>query len=93
IGRELALGAPMLVAENPTRGLDVAAAAYVHGELERLAAEGVAIVLISTDLDEVLGLAERVVVMSRGHVMDVPADERTRAGVGALMLSGGGEVA
>lgn len=93
IGRELALGAPMLVAENPTRGLDVAAAAYVHGELERLAAEGVAIVLISTDLDEVLGLAERVVVMSRGHVIDVPADERTRAGVGALMLSGGGEVA
>ena len=92
IGRELALRAPMLVAENPTRGLDVAAAAYVHGELQRLAAEGVAIVLISTDLDEVLGLAGRVVVMSRGHVIDVPADARTRAEVGALMLSGGGEV-
>jgi len=93
IGRELALGAPMLVAENPTRGLDIAAASYVHGELDRLAGEGVAIVLISTDLDEVLGLAGRVVVMSRGHVIQVPDHERTREGVGALMLSGGGEVA
>ena len=91
IGRELALGAPMLVAENPTRGLDVAAAAYVHGELTRLASEGLAIVLISTDLDEVLGLADRVVVMTRGRAVDVPESERSREGVGALMLSGGAE--
>ncbi|MBO22536.1 MAG: heme ABC transporter ATP-binding protein [Rhodospirillaceae bacterium] len=91
IGRELALGAPMLVAENPTRGLDVAAAAYVHGELTRLASEGLAIVLISTDLDEVLGLADRVVVMTRGRAIDVPGSERSREDVGALMLSGGDE--
>ena len=81
----------MLVAENPTRGLDVAAAAYVHGELTRLASEGLAIVLISTDLDEVLGLADRVVVMTRGRAIDVPGSERSREGVGALMLSGGDE--
>lgn len=93
IGRELALGAPMLVAENPTRGLDVAAAAYVHGELERLASEGVAIVLISTDLDEVLGLSGRVVVLSRGHLTPVPAPECSREGIGAMMLAGGGESA
>jgi len=88
IGRELALGAQMLVAENPTRGLDVAAAAYVHGELVRLAADGLAIVLVSTDLDEILGLSDRVVVMTRGRLIGVPGNERTREGVGALMLAG-----
>tara|TARA_B100000427_G_C15381653_1_gene539198 strand:- start:158 stop:700 length:543 start_codon:yes stop_codon:yes gene_type:complete len=91
IGRELALNAPMLVAENPTRGLDVAAAAYVHGELLKLAAEGVAIVLISTDLDEVLGLADSVSVMTKGRIVEVSEAQKTREGVGALML-GGGEV-
>lgn len=91
IGRELALGAPMLVAENPTRGLDVAAAAYVHAELKRLASEGLAIVLISTDLDEVLGLSDRVVVMTRGRVVAVADEDRSREGVGALMLAGGSD--
>ncbi len=89
IGRELALNAPMLVAENPTRGLDVAAAAYVHGELLKLAAEGVAIVLISTDLDEVLGLADSVSVMTKGRIVEVSEAQKTREGVGALMLGGG----
>jgi simple sugar transport system ATP-binding protein len=79
----------MLVAENPTRGLDVAAAAYVHSELVRLASEGLAIVLVSTDLDEVLGLSDRVAVMTRGHLIDVPEADRSREGVGALMLAGG----
>lgn len=87
IGRELALGAPMLVAENPTRGLDVSAAAFVHDELRRLASEGLAVVLIATDLDEVLGLSDRMFVMTRGRCHPVSAAARSREGVGALMLS------
>jgi simple sugar transport system ATP-binding protein len=88
VARELGRGARLLVAENPTRGLDVAATGFVHGELRRLRAEGrVGTVLISTDLDEVLALADRILVMVRGRLVEVPEDERSRAGVGALMLS------
>ena len=79
----------MLVAENPTRGLDVAATSYVQGELLKLACEGVAIVLVSTDLDEVLRLAGRVSVMTKGRVVEVSEAQKTREGVGALMLGGG----
>ncbi len=89
IGRELALKAPMLVAENPTRGLDVAATSYVQGELLKLASEGVAIVLISTDLNEVLRLADSVSVMTKGRMVEVSGAQKTREGVGALMLGGG----
>ena len=89
IGRELALKAPMLVAENPTRGLDVAATSYVQGELLKLASEGVAIVLISTDLNEVLRLSDSVSVMTKGRMVDVSGAQKTRDGVGALMLGGG----
>lgn len=91
VGRELAVATDLLVAENPTRGLDVAATAFVHGELRRLterAGEGPGVVLVSTDLDEVLALADRVFAMSRGRLRPVPEERRTREGVGALMLAG-----
>ena len=50
------------------------------------AGEGPAVVLISTDLDEVEALADRLFVMSRGRLVPVPDDERTREGIGRLML-------
>ena len=88
IARELEAGHDLLVAENPTRGLDLAASAFVHGELARLRQSGgIGIVLLSTDLDEVLTLADRIFVMVRGRLLEVPAAERTRSGVGELMLS------
>jgi simple sugar transport system ATP-binding protein len=95
VGRELLVATDLLVAENPTRGLDVAAAAFVHAELRRLTslAEGPGVVLVSSDLDEVLALSDRVLVISRGRLMPVPDDARTRAGVGALMLGGSGGAA
>ena len=86
VGRELTMAHDLLVADNPTRGLDVAAAAFVHDELRRLASEGVAVALISTDLDEVLALSDRVFAMAGGRLIAVPDDARTREGVGALML-------
>ena len=91
VGRELEAGSPLLVAENPTRGLDVSATAFVHGELRRLRAEGATgVALLSTDLDEVLTLSDRVLVMVRGRLLEVPDAARTRLGVGALMLSATG---
>lgn len=90
IARELAAGHDLLVAENPTRGLDVAASAFVHSELARLRDGGDSgTVLLSTDLDEVLALADRIFVMVRGRLLEVPGPQRTRSGVGALMLSAG----
>ena len=90
VARELERGSDLLVAENPTRGLDVAAEEYVHGRLrglrDRTPAPGV--VLISTDLDEVLALSDRLFVMVRGRLLEVPEGERTREGVGERMLAG-----
>jgi general nucleoside transport system ATP-binding protein len=87
VGRELDREPDLLIVENPTRGLDVGAALRVH-ELLREARPGRAMVLISTDLDEVLALSDRILVMVRGRLLPVPDDQRTRAGVGARMLTG-----
>ena len=76
----------MLVAENPTRGLDIRAAAAVHARLRRTSGEGTAVVVYSQDLDEVLALATRVVVIHRGRLRSVPMD---RAVVGRAMLGVG----
>lgn len=89
VGRELALGSTLLVAENPTRGLDIGAASFVHEEVQRLASDGVAVVLISTDLDEVLALSSTVYAISRGVLNLVPEEDRSREGVGGHMLRTG----
>lgn len=88
IAREAGVARDLLVAENPTRGLDVRAAAFVRSELRRLVAAHGAVLLISTDLDEVLELSTRLLVLTRGRLLTVSADDRTREGVGALMLAG-----
>lgn len=93
VGREFGVAADLLVAENPTRGLDVTATVFVRAELlrhARMGASAPGIVLISSDLDEVLELSDRVLVMVRGTLRPVPAGRRTRRGVGAMMLSAGG---
>ena len=88
VGRELALGSSLLVAENPTRGLDIASTRFVFEELRRLAEDGVAIILISTDLDEVLALSTDVWAIARGRLVHVPPEERSLSGIGARMLGG-----
>lgn len=72
-----------IVAENPTRGLDVRAAADVHARLRAARASGTAVVMYSSDLDEVLSLADRVLVARAGMLQEVPCD---RAQVGRAML-------
>ena len=65
----------MLVAAAPTRGLDVGAIETVHGYLREAADEGVGVLLISEDLDEILTLADRIAVMYEGAIVG----ERRRA--------------
>jgi rhamnose transport system ATP-binding protein len=65
----LAVEPRVLIADEPTRGIDVAAKQQIHGLIADLAAGGMAVVLISSEIDEVLGLAHRVLVMRRGRVV------------------------
>jgi len=90
VGREMGNATDLLVVENPTRGLDVASTAFVHRLLQErvAAADAPGVLLISTDLDEVLALSHRVFAMVRGKLIDVGADGRTREAVGLAMLSG-----
>ena len=88
VARELARQPRVVVAENPTRGLDLRAAAAIHTRLRAAAAAGAAVLVYSSDLDEVLALAARVLVASRGTLIEPPPGA-TRAQVGELMVTGG----
>jgi rhamnose transport system ATP-binding protein len=68
----------VLLADEPTRGVDVGAKRQIHELIARLAREGMAVLLISSELEEVLGLAHRVVVMRRGRIVaEYPSEEAT----------------
>lgn len=93
VARELGRATDLLVAESPTRGLDVKSAHAVRRRLVELARQGEprpAVVLISPDLDEILELADRIVVLVRGRVVPVRSAERSAAAIGELMLASGG---
>jgi simple sugar transport system ATP-binding protein len=75
----------VLVAENPTRGLDVKATAEIHARLREAANRGVAVLFHSSDLDEVTELADRVLVVRDGRVIELPRGA-TRQEIGARML-------
>ena len=83
LARELGNQPAVLVAENPTRGLDVRASADVHERIRQAAADGTAVIVHSSDLDEVVSLAHRVLVVHAGLVHEVPRDP---GAVGRSML-------
>ncbi len=83
LGRELAGEPPAVVAESPTRGLDVRAAADVLDRLRAAALRGAAVVVYSSDIDELLAVASRIVVVHAGRVREAPP---TREAIGAAML-------
>jgi rhamnose transport system ATP-binding protein len=69
LAKWLARKPTLLIVDEPTRGIDVGTKAEVHRLLSELAAEGVAVLMISSELPEVLGMADRVVVLFEGRVM------------------------
>ncbi|HEX5499054.1 MAG TPA: ATP-binding cassette domain-containing protein, partial [Thermomicrobiales bacterium] len=75
IAKWLALRPKVLILDEPTRGIDIGAKAEVHHLMSQLAQQGVAILMISSELPEVLGMSDRVLVMSQGRI----AGELTRA--------------
>jgi general nucleoside transport system ATP-binding protein len=94
LGRVLELAPRLLLADQPTRGLDVGAVAFVHARLLDARKRGAAIVLISEDLDELLRLSDRVAVMHRGELSPtMPTSGVTVRELGLLMTGQAGHAA
>lgn len=92
IARALEFGCGVVVAADPTRGLDIGATRFVHSQLKNAAQKGAAVLLISTDLDEVLALSNRVLVLYEGRLFpnqDGLSQPVSRDEIGRLM---GGKV-
>jgi simple sugar transport system ATP-binding protein len=87
VARELDSRPRVLVAVNPTRGLDVGSARFVAQQLLALRSQGAGVLLISTELDEILSLADRVVALVEGRIVPVPRGAN-RGALGAILLSG-----
>ncbi len=86
LARELAGDPPAVVAVNPTRGLDLGATAAVLDRLVAARARGAAVLLIHSDLDELLRVSDRVLVMEGGRLVDSGWPACDRAAIGRLML-------
>jgi general nucleoside transport system ATP-binding protein len=90
LGRELSKEHKLLIAHNPTRGLDVGAAEYVHKQIFKQRDSGVGVLLLSLDLDEILLVSDRIAVIYAGRIMGV--FDRTTADVDRIgPLMGGYE--
>jgi len=86
LAREITRKPKALVAAYPIRGLDIGASEYVHSQLIQAREEGMAVLLISEELDELLDLCDRIAVMYEGKVLDVlPREECTKQELGLLM--------
>jgi simple sugar transport system ATP-binding protein len=88
LGRELMRKPAVLVAEQPTRGLDVGAIEYVHQQLLAERARGAAILLISAELEEIMQLSDRIAVIYGGQLMGVLDSGQARLEVLGLMMAG-----
>jgi simple sugar transport system ATP-binding protein len=86
LAREIAHDPKILLAAQPTRGVDVGAAEFIHEKFLELRAKGGAVLLISEDLEELFALCDRIAVMYRGRIMaDLPVEAATVERVGLLM--------
>jgi rhamnose transport system ATP-binding protein len=90
LGKWLARSPSLLIIDEPTRGIDVATKAEVHRIIDELAAEGMAVLMISSELPEVLGVADRILVLHEGRLTgeftraDATEDKIMRAATGQV---------
>jgi simple sugar transport system ATP-binding protein len=86
VAREFSRPIRLLIASQPTRGLDVGSIEYIHRRIIEKRDEGAAVLLVSPELDEVMSLADRILVMYEGRIVDiVPADQPTKEELGLMM--------
>ena len=86
VAREFSRPIKLLIAAQPTRGIDVGSIEFIHNQIVSKRDEGVAVLLVSAELDEIMALSDRIAVMYKGEIIDiVPREEATREGIGLLM--------
>jgi general nucleoside transport system ATP-binding protein len=86
VAREFSRPIKLLIAAQPTRGLDVGSIEYIHGQIVKKRDEGCAVLLVSPELDEIMSLSDRIAVMFGGKILAiVPAKEATKESLGLLM--------
>lgn len=89
VAREIAQETPFLIAAEPTRGVDVGAMEIIHGELLKRRSQRTGILLVSSELTEILKLADRIVVMYEGCIVgELPAETATEQQISLLMAGG-----
>ena len=92
IARELSGDPPVILVAQPTRGLDVGSIEFIHRRIVELRDRGSAVLLVSAELDEVLGLADRIGVLYRGRIVgEFERVQATREALGLLMATGTAE--
>ncbi|MGE5222024.1 MAG: ABC transporter ATP-binding protein [Omnitrophica WOR_2 bacterium] len=86
VARELSRSVKLLIANQPTRGLDVGSIEYIHREIIAMRDRGVAVLLVSAELDEIMALSDRIAVMYRGKIVAIiPARIATKEYLGLMM--------
>jgi simple sugar transport system ATP-binding protein len=94
VAREFSHGGKLLVAAQPTRGLDVGSMEYIHSQIVAQRDQSAAVLLVSTELDEVMALGDRIAVMYQGKIIGIlDRSEATREEVGLLMAGRAREAA
>jgi ABC-type uncharacterized transport system ATPase subunit len=86
VARELSRPVKLLIANQPTRGLDVGSIEFIHGRIVDARDKGAAVLLVSAELDEIMSLSDRIAVMFKGRILaTLDASEATREQLGLLM--------
>lgn len=89
IARELAANPSLLIASQPTRGVDVGSIEFIHSQIVKARDEGAGVLLVSAELDEVMGLSDRILVMYDGRIVaEIDAENADRGRIGRLMAGG-----
>jgi ABC-type uncharacterized transport system ATPase subunit len=88
VARELSRPVKLVIANQPTRGLDVGSIEYIHSEIIKMRDRGVAVLLISAELDEIMALSDRIAVMYRGQIVAVVETKNTTREQLGLWMAG-----
>jgi simple sugar transport system ATP-binding protein len=91
VAREFSRDVQLIIASQPTRGLDVGSIEYIHGQMVAKRDEGAAVLVVSTELDEILALSDRIAVMFEGRIVAVVDGDKTDAAELGLYMAGGSE--
>jgi len=86
LAREASLEPQVLLVGQPTRGVDIGAIEFIHGRLRALRDAGGAVLVVSSELDEILALSDRVIVMNAGRIAgELPIEACSESAIGRLM--------